>query len=98
MSKREHFASLIAEKVSEVAPDKDNFIASLMRDKPESQQAVFPELQLGRKNKINARGKIKKTFEMDPGIEKRLRDTANRYNATSTELLHFVLDAFLDKP
>ncbi len=102
--KRQKFASLLEDRLKDRVAEADSVIASIMENKKvvkeESQLAVNTEIQfteLGRKNTINKRGKIKKTFEMTPEIEKRLRNTANRYDATATELLHAILNLTLDK-
>lgn len=102
--KRERFASLLEDKLRDRVPESDSVIASIMESKKivkeETQLSVNTEIQftdLGRKNTINKRGKIKKTFEMTPEIEKRLRNTANRYDATATELIHAILNLTLDK-
>jgi len=65
--------------------------------KEENQEPVNTGIQFIRKNKVNQRGKIKKTFELDVSIEKRLRDMANKYSTTTTNLLHVILDNSLEK-
>ena len=105
-NKIDQIASLLSEKSKEKVPSPDSVIDTLMQPIntviQESvnmgiQESVNTEIQLVRKNKINARGKVKKTFELDADIEKRLRDMAHKYDTTTTNLLHNILDKALEK-
>ena len=96
MSKRDKYASLLDQQDDN--PDQQAALSSLLGNR----KSVKQELQdsgilLNKKDRVNSRGRIKVTFELDKEMERRLKQTALNHEVKVVDLVHAIFDKMLEQ-
>jgi ethanolamine utilization protein EutQ (cupin superfamily) len=92
-NKRDKFASILQGKMGEDVPSQDRVLDTIM-NKQESQLTSFT---VNKKNRVNARGRIKVTFELEEDMEFRLKKTALNSGVKVVDLVHAIFNKALEK-